>query len=128
GFVQEAIGRGKQDHEDAVNHDPREEVRQVGDGLDALLEWPPANLVDEQGKQDPGGQSPEEAIGTDQQCISEDIGEIRTLEHLLEMFETDPWAARDALEHLVILEGDDSPVHGEITENGEVDDTGDDHQ
>src|SRR5690606_669619 len=59
--------------------------------------------------------------------VRQNVQEIRLGEQPFEMLEADPFAAANALERLIILEGNDETVHRNVFENQEIQQPRKDH-
>ena len=102
--------------EDPRQHDPGDEVREVGERLHRLLVGDRPDLVEQQRQDDRGRKAEDDPVHADDDRVSGDPVEERILEEPLEVLEVIPGTAVDAPGDAEVLEGDADPVHGKVFE------------
>ena len=121
----------EQDKEDADQDNRRDEVGGVHDDLDRFLGPFEANLVQEQGVKNRECGIENDAKNRKDKGVLHERPEVRRSHESVKMLETahlGPGGIPDALERVVILEGNDEPFQRKIMENEDVDDGREGHQ
>jgi hypothetical protein len=96
-------------------------MRRKGDGLDRLFNRKKAAVVNEYREDDGEGEPCDEAVDTQAQGVSDDIDKIGGGKKPAKMIEPRPGAAPDPFHGLVVFEGHNDPVHGDVIENDYID-------
>ena len=114
--VQRAGDRQKNaDH--TAEDDDRDEVGHIQHQLDLLFDFFALDAVEQESQNDGDGEAPQQAVDAQLKGVDKVALEIRRGHEALEVFETDPLAAQDALEGVVILESDQDAAHRHVLEN-----------
>ena len=122
--IDDAVGGGEQDVQDAGQNHRGDEVRDIDGGLGELLQALPADVVDHNGQEDRNREGEEKAQHIEQEGIPDQASEVVGLEECNEVLEAvhrGPGTADNAADSLVILEGDLDTVHRKIVEDDQVD-------
>jgi len=118
--VDDAIPRGKQDQQDAVDNDPGKEMGQIGHGLDQLGESWPRALVQGYREDDRERNTDYELHEAVEQSVPQQFGEVERAEKRGEIVKSYPSAPPDTIQGHEILEGYLAIPDGQIFEDEEI--------
>lgn len=110
-------GLGKHVDQNAGERNPRKKVRQIDERLDRSFEPHVPYLVKQQGENKRNDQVHNDLGAGKKERIPRNLQKILILEHVAEMFESDPRRAGYAESGLIILKRHDKPGHGKISKN-----------
>ena len=99
-------------------------MRQVRNRLHDAFEHPVLCLVEDEREQNGQREAEDEVIQADEQRIAQQPSKVNGTEKFLEPLQADPRRLHHAGAALVILKGDDDPVHGGVMKQEVVDDAG----
>ena len=114
--VQRAGDRQK-DADHTAEDDDRDEVGHIQHQLDLLLDFFALDAVEQESQNDGDGEAPQQAVDAQLEGVDKVALEIRRGHEALEVLETDPLAAQDALEGVIILESDQDAAHRHVLKN-----------
>ena len=112
----DGTGHRKKDTYDTAKYDNRYEVRHIQNQLNLFLDTYALNSVQQKCQNDRNRESPEQAVNTQFQSISQIAEEIRRFQKPLEVFESDPFASPDSFDRIIVLERDQDTAHRDIPE------------
>ena len=122
-----AVDREHAAHQ-ANQHNHRDKVRQVGDGLRHALKAFAGDAVHHQRQDDGHGEARQQIVEIQDQRIADDVFKVVGFKKVTEPFETYPRAASDAVGKVEIAEGNLHAVHGPVVEDRNIEEGGQDHQ
>ena len=120
-------GGAQQVQHDTGHEDPGQEVREGVNGLQHLLIARHVHFIDHDGQQDREREAEENTVERNDQRVAQRRQELRLAHHVFEVSEVIPRAGGNALED-VVLKGELNAVHGNVLEDDEIRDTGNQHQ
>ena len=103
--------------QDARQDHPRDEVREVGNGLHHPLVQRHPHLVEQQRQDDGTGKPEQQAQHAQPEGVEKHTEKERILEQAPEVLEVVPRAAQHAVVEVVVLEGDQQPVDRAVLEH-----------
>jgi hypothetical protein len=116
-IVKKTGGHGKiRDH--PGNNDNRNKVGQIGDGLGEAFVSVMPHLVEQEGQNNGSGKTKQEIIKTDKKGIPQKAKKIGGIKKPDKMFQAYPGTSGEAPARREVLEGNQGPIHGLITEKG----------
>ena len=101
--------RRTRDH--TAEDDDRDEVGHIQHQLDLLFDFFALDAVEQESQNDGNGEAPQQAVDAQLEGVDKVALEIRRGHEALEVLETDPLAAQDVLEGVIILESDQDAAH-----------------
>ena len=96
-------------------------MRQIADRLHKLLIPEIPDFIQQNRKDDRHRESEDQVVEVQEDRIDDDPSAVHVSEELQEVLEPDPGTAQNPRADLIILEGDDYAVHGDIMEDNIVD-------
>lgn len=110
-------GNAQQHTDDAAQHDDRDKVWHIQHQLHLLLDLLALNAVEQEGQQDRDREAPEQSVDAQLQGIDQITLEVRRGHEAGKILKSDPLAAPDALEGIILLECDQHAAHRSVLEH-----------
>ena len=119
---QAAVG-GQQGRDEAGDHHPGDEVRQIGNGLHDTLDGCARHLVEHERENNGRRKTKNDFQNADFQGVAHHVPEEKGIKEARKVFESHPGAIDDALqaaERRDVLEGDENAGHRDVVEDQEI--------